>query len=190
MPLRAHDQKTLEPLAQELRAFVRTLPDYPKPGILFRDLTTLMANPRAFRQLIDHMIAPYVGRRLDAIAAIEARGFMLGGAIAHQLGTAFVPLRKPGKLPAAVHQVSYELEYGTDKLEIHQDALQPGARVLLVDDLIATGGTAEAGVRLLRRIGAEVVGASFAIDLPDLGGAARLRALKVPVTTLMTFEGH
>lgn len=190
VPHRTSDSTRSEPMAQALAGFVRTLPDYPKPGIMFRDLTTLMANPRAFRQLVDQMIAPFVGRRLDAVAAIEARGFMLGGAVAHQLGLAFIPLRKPGKLPAAVHQVSYELEYGTDRLEIHQDALEPGARVLLIDDLIATGGTAEAGVRLLRHIGAEVVGACFAIDLPELGGANRLRALKVPVTTIMAFEGH
>lgn len=169
---------------------VRTIPDYPKPGILFRDITTLLRDGPAFRAAVDALVAPYAEAGIGAVAAIEARGFILGGAVAHGLRAGFVPLRKPGKLPAAVAGVDYALEYGTDRLEMHLDALSPGERVLIVDDLIATGGTAEAAVALVRGAGAEVVGAAFVIDLPDLGGGARLRALGVPVTALVAFPGH
>ncbi|GGH08143.1 adenine phosphoribosyltransferase [Glycocaulis albus] len=174
----------------DIKAAIRTIPDYPKPGILFRDVTTLLGDARAFRAAIDAMIAPHAGAKIDKVAGIEARGFILGGAIAHQLSIGFVPIRKKGKLPFDTIGQSYELEYGTDEVEMHTDAIKPRERVLLVDDLIATGGTAEAAVKLLRRAKAQVEGASFIIDLPDLGGAGRIRAMDVPVATLVAFEGH
>jgi adenine phosphoribosyltransferase len=174
----------------DIKAAIRTIPDYPKPGILFRDVTTLLGDARAFRAAIDAMIAPHAGAKIDKVAGIEARGFILGGAIAHQLSIGFVPIRKKGKLPFDTIGQPYELEYGTDEVEMHTDAIKPGERVLLVDDLIATGGTAEAAVKLLRRAKAQVEGASFIIDLPDLGGAGRIRAMDVPVATLVAFEGH
>ena len=173
-----------------LKDTIRTIPDYPKPGIMFRDVTTLLGQPRAFRRAVDEMVQPYVGTRIDKVAGIEARGFILGGAAAHQLSAGFVPLRKKGKLPWKTMTESYELEYGVDEMEIHEDAIQPGERVLLVDDLIATGGTAEAAIKLLRRAGAEIVAAAFVIDLPELGGADRIRAMNCEVQALMAFEGH
>lgn len=173
-----------------LKAAIRAIPDYPKPGIIFRDVTTLLGDARAFRAAIDAMIAPHAGAKIDKIAGIEARGFILGGAIAHQLSIGFVPIRKKGKLPFDTLAQTYELEYGTDEVEMHTDAVSPGERVLIVDDLIATGGTAEAAIKLLRRAGAQVEGASFVIDLPELGGAERVRAMDVPVTALVAFEGH
>jgi adenine phosphoribosyltransferase len=169
---------------------IRTIPDYPKPGIMFRDITTLLGNPRAFRRAVDEMVQPYAGLKIDKVAGMEARGFILGGAVAHQLSVGFVPVRKKGKLPHTVIGEDYQLEYGTDRVEIHVDALEKGERVLLVDDLIATGGTAYAGITLLERAGASVIGCSFVIDLPELGGAAKLRAIGKPVTTLVAFEGH
>jgi adenine phosphoribosyltransferase len=174
----------------DLSQHIRTIPDYPKPGILFRDITTLLGDARAFRRTIDELVQPYAGAKIDKIAGMEARGFILGGAVAHQLSTGFVPIRKKGKLPHATLSVAYSLEYGIDEMEIHTDALIAGERVLLVDDLIATGGTAEGAVKLLRSAGAEVVAAVFVIDLPELGGAAKLKALGVPVRTLIAFEGH
>jgi adenine phosphoribosyltransferase len=174
----------------DLRASIRTIPDYPKPGILFRDVTTLMGDARAFRQAVDRLVAPYAGFKIDKVAGIEARGFILGGAMAHQVSCGFVPLRKKGKLPHKTLFTSYELEYGVDELHMHEDAVVVGEKVVLVDDLIATGGTAEAGVKLLRQAGAEVVAAVFVIDLPDLGGSDRIRAMGVPVTALMDFAGH
>ena len=173
-----------------LKDTIRTIPDYPKPGIMFRDVTTLLGQPRAFRRAVDEMVQPYAGTRIDKVAGIEARGFILGGAAAHQLSAGFVPLRKKGKLPWKTMTESYELEYGVDEMEIHEDAIQPGERVLLVDDLIATGGTAEAAIKLLRRDGAEIVAAAFVIDLPELGGADRIRAMNCEVQALMAFEGH
>ena len=173
-----------------LKDSIRSIPDYPKPGIVFRDITTLLSDPRAFRRAVDALVHPYAGGRIDQVAGIEARGFILGGAVAHQLSAGFVPVRKKGKLPHKTVSIAYTLEYGTDELEIHVDAIKPGDRVLLVDDLIATGGTATAAVNLLRRIGAEVVAACFVIDLPEIGGAQKLRDLDVPVRTLMEFEGH
>lgn len=173
-----------------LKDTIRTIPDYPKPGIMFRDVTTLIGQPRAFRRAVDEMVQPYAGTRIDKVAGIEARGFILGGAAAHQLSAGFVPLRKKGKLPWKTMTQSYELEYGVDEMEIHEDAIQPGERVLLVDDLIATGGTAEAAIKLLRRAGAEIVAAAFVIDLPELGGADRIRAMNCDVQALMAFEGH
>ncbi len=169
---------------------VRSIPDYPKKGIIFRDITTLLGNPRAFRRAVDELVQPYAGLRIDKVAGIEARGFILGGAVAHQLSVGFVPVRKKGKLPHTVIGEDYDLEYGTDRVEIHADAVAPGETVLVIDDLIATGGTALAAVKLIERAGANVVGCSFVIDLPDLGGADKLRALGKNVSTLVAFEGH
>ena len=169
---------------------IRTIPDHPKPGILFRDITTLLGDPAAFATAVDALVAPYRDVPVAKVAGIEARGFILGGAVAHRLGAGFVPVRKRGKLPHETVRIAYALEYGSDEIEVHRDAVAPGERVLLVDDLIATGGTAVAAVDLLRSIGAEVVAAAFVIDLPDLGGAARLRAMGLPVQTLVAFPGH
>jgi adenine phosphoribosyltransferase len=173
-----------------LKESIRSIPDYPKPGIVFRDITTLLSDPRAFRRAVDALVHPFAGGRIDQVAGIEARGFILGGAVAHQLSSGFVPIRKKGKLPHKTVSIAYALEYGTDEMEIHVDAIKPGDRVLLVDDLIATGGTACAAVNLLRQIGAEVVAACFVIDLPEIGGAQKLRDRDVPVRTLMEFDGH
>ena len=169
---------------------IRTIPDYPKTGILFRDITTLLADGAAFGTAVDGLAAPYADLKIDKVAGLEARGFILGGAVARQLGAGFVPLRKKGKLPHHRHSVEYELEYGVDCLEIHLDAVSTGERVLLIDDLIATGGTALAGVDLLKRCGARIVAAAFVIDLPDLHGADRLRAAGVEVRALVSFGGH
>ncbi len=169
---------------------IRTIPDHPKPGILFRDITTLLADARAFRQSVDALTAPFAGLTVDKVAGIEARGFILGGAVAHQLGAGFVPLRKKGKLPHRTRAVEYALEYGVDALEIHLDGVHPGESVLIVDDLIATGGTALAAVDLIRQGEGRIIGAAFVIDLPDLGGTARLRAAGVAVSTLVSFGGH
>jgi adenine phosphoribosyltransferase len=177
-------------LENDLKAAIRTIPDYPKPGIMFRDITTLLGSARAFRRAVDELVQPWAGLKIDKIAGIEARGFIIGGAIAHQLSAGFIPIRKKGKLPHKSVRVAYSLEYGIDEMEMHEDAVTKGERVILVDDLIATGGTAEGAVKLLRQMGAEVVAAVFMVDLPDLGGAAKLRALDVPVRTLVTFEGH
>ena len=177
-------------LETDLKAAIRTIPDYPKPGILFRDITTLLGNARAFRRAVDELVQPWAGSKIDKIAGIEARGFILGGAVAHQLSAGFVPIRKKGKLPHTTVRIAYSLEYGLDEMEMHADAIERGERIILIDDLIATGGTAEGAVKLLRQIGAEVIAACFIVDLPDLGGAAKLRAMDVPVRTLMTFEGH
>jgi adenine phosphoribosyltransferase len=174
----------------DLKKSIRTIPDYPKPGVMFRDITTLLGDARAFRRAVDELVQPFAGSKIDKVAGIEARGFILGGAVAHQVSAGFVPIRKKGKLPHKRVSVTYALEYGTDEIEIHADALVKGERVVLVDDLIATGGTAEAAVKLLRQLGADVLAACFVIDLPDLGGAARLRKLDVPVRTLVSFEGH
>lgn len=173
-----------------LADLIRTIPDYPKPGILFRDITTLLGDAGGFREAVDGLVAPYAKGGVAKVAGIEARGFILGGAVAHGLSAGFVPIRKKGKLPAKAIGVEYALEYGVDVIEMHADAAAPGERVLLVDDLIATGGTALAALDLLRQAGAEVIGAAFVIDLPDLGGAARLAAAGVPVTRLVSFPGH
>jgi adenine phosphoribosyltransferase len=169
---------------------IRTIPDYPKPGIMFRDITTLLGNARAFRTVVDQLVQPYAGIRIDKVAGIEARGFILGGAVAHQLSVGFVPVRKKGKLPAKTVRQDYELEYGTDTMEMHVDALQPGDQVLIVDDLIATGGTAIAAVKLVEQLKAKPIGASFVVDLPELGGMEKLRALGLRVEALCAFEGH
>ncbi len=177
-------------LDDSLRAAIRTIPDYPRPGILFRDITTLRGNARAFRRAVDELVHPWAGSKIDKIAGMEARGFILGGAVAHQLSAGFVPIRKKGKLPHETVRVAYSLEYGLDEMEMHRDAVAPGEKVILVDDLIATGGTAEGAVKLIGQMGAEIVSACFVIDLPDLGGRARLEALGIPVRTLVSFEGH
>lgn len=169
---------------------IRTIPDYPKKGIMFRDITTLLGDARAFRRSVDELVHPFAGAKVDKVAGIEARGFILGGAVAHQLSAGFVPIRKKGKLPHATVSVAYSLEYGVDAMEMHKDAVLRGERVILVDDLIATGGTAEGAVKLLGQLGAEVVAACFIIDLPELGGADKIRKLGVPVRTLVQFEGH
>jgi adenine phosphoribosyltransferase len=174
----------------DLRAAIRSIPDYPKPGIMFRDITTLLGNARTFRRAVDELVQPWAGMKIDKVAGIEARGFILGGAVAHQVSAGFVPIRKKGKLPHTTVRIAYSLEYGIDEMEMHKDAVEPGERVILVDDLIATGGTAEGAVKLLRQMGANVLAACFIVDLPDLGGAAKLRKLDVPVRTLISFEGH
>lgn len=174
----------------DLKDVIRTIPDYPKPGIQFRDVTTLLGHPRAFRQAVDELVQPYAGQKIDKVAGIEARGFILGGAVAHQLSAGFIPLRKKGKLPHEVITESYELEYGVDSMEMHRDAVEPGERVLLVDDLIATGGTALAACKLLRKAGAEIVGAAFIISLPDLKGDTRLAEQGVDPSYLTSFGGH
>ena len=174
----------------DLRSSIRTIPDYPKPGIMFRDITTLLGNARAFRRAVDELVQPWAGSKIDKVAGIEARGFILGGAVAHQVSAGFVPIRKKGKLPHQTVRMAYLLEYGSDEMEMHVDAVQQGDRVVLVDDLIATGGTAEGAVKLLRQLGATVLAACFVIDLPELGGADKLRKLDVPVRTLVAFAGH
>src|SRR5215475_2134970 len=174
----------------DLKAAIRTIPDYPKPGIMFRDITTLLGNARAFRRAVDEMVQPWAGSKIDKVAGVEARGFILGGAVAHQLSAGFVPIRKKGKLPHHTVSIPYSLEYGLDHMEMHEDAVAKGERVILVDDLIATGGTAEGAVKLLRQMGADVLAACFVIDLPDLGGAEKLRKMDVPVRTLISFDGH
>ncbi|MEL7298916.1 MAG: adenine phosphoribosyltransferase [Pseudomonadota bacterium] len=172
-----------------VKDYIRTIPDFPHEGIMFRDVTTLFADARGFRMAIDQLLHPYAGAEIDKVVGLEARGFILGGAIAHQLSVGFVPVRKKGKLPGATIEQSYTLEYGEAVMELHDDALEAGERVLLVDDLLATGGTAEAGIKLLERLGAQVIGCAFVIDLPELGGRKKLEALGMDVHALTEFEG-
>jgi adenine phosphoribosyltransferase len=173
-----------------LRSAIRCIPDYPKPGILFRDITTLLGNASMFELAVAELSRPWVQRQVGHVAGIEARGFILGGAVAQRVGAGFIPIRKKGKLPHETVRVAYSLEYGLDEMEMHRDAIAAGEQVLLIDDLIATGGTAEAAVKLLRSLGAEILAACFVIDLPELGGARRLQALGVNVHSLVAFEGH
>lgn len=177
-------------LQETLLASIRTIEDYPKPGIMFRDITTLLGDARAFRRSIDELVHPYAGTKIDQVAGVEARGFILGGAMSHQLSAGFIPIRKKGKLPYDKVSIAYSLEYGVDEMEMHKDAIKPGEKVILVDDLIATGGTAEGAVKLLQQMGADVVAACFVIDLPDLGGRKKIEDLGVPVRTLIEFAGH
>jgi len=174
----------------ELKDLIRTIPDYPKPGITFRDVTTLLRDAEGFERTVIAMARPFRTQHVDAVAGIEARGFILGGAIADRLGCGFVPIRKKGKLPWRTIGQEYTLEYGVDAIEIHEDAIKAGERILLVDDLIATGGTAEAAVKLIRRSGGTVIGATFVIDLPEIGGMAKLTAHGIPGHAVMAFEGH
>ncbi|MBX2823868.1 MAG: adenine phosphoribosyltransferase [Gammaproteobacteria bacterium] len=170
--------------------YIRSIPDFPQEGIIFRDVTTLFGDPRGFRMAIDLLLHPYAGQRIDKVAALEARGFILGGAIAHQLSVGFVPIRKKGKLPWKTLNEEYTLEYGDAIMEVHEDAVLPGEQVLIVDDLIATGGTCAAGIKLIRRMQGNIVGCAFVVDLPELGGRKHLESLDVNVHTLCEFEGH
>lgn len=173
-----------------VKDYIRSIVDFPVEGIVFRDVTTLFADARGFRMAVDQLLSPYAGVPIDKVVGLEARGFILGGAVAHQLTTGFVPIRKKVKLPGTVISQAYQLEYGEAVMEIHDDALKPGERVLIVDDLLATGGTAQAAIDLCRRLGAEVVGAAFVIDLPELGGRAVVEAAGVEVHALTEFDGH
>ena len=177
-------------LGTDLKAAIRSIPDYPRPGIIFRDITTLLGDARAFRRAVEELVNPIAGGRIDKVAGIEARGVNVGGAVAHQLSAGFVPIRQKGKHAHAAVGIAYSLEYGVDEMEIHTDAIGQDERVILIDDLIATGGTAIAATNLLRQIGVNIVAACFIIDLPDIGGARKLRDLDVDVRTLMSFEGH
>ena len=172
-----------------VKDYIRSIYDFPHEGIIFRDVTTLFADARGFRMAVDQILHAYAGEKIDKVVGLEARGFILGGAVAHQLSTGFVPIRKKGKLPGPVISEAYALEYGEAVMEIHDDALKQGERVLIVDDLLATGGTAEAGIKLCRRLGADVIGCAFVIDLPELGGRARLEAMGMPVHALCEFDG-
>ncbi len=173
----------------DLKTMIRAIPDYPKPGIVFRDITTLIADRKGLRASVDELIWPFLSGDIDYVAGIEARGFILGGAVAHELGLGFVPIRKKGKLPWRTIGKEYSLEYGVDTIEIHADAISKGDKVLLIDDLIATGGTADAAIDLIRESGGEMVAAAFVVDLPDLGGSRKLKDRGVRVHTLVEFEG-
>ena len=174
---------------KSVKDYIRTIVDFPHEGIMFRDVTTLFADPRGFRMAIDQMLHPYAGMQIDKVVGLEARGFILGGAIAHQLTVGFVPIRKKGKLPGAVISEAYTLEYGEAVMEIHDDAIKAGERILVVDDLLATGGTAAAGIKLIERLGGEIVSTSFIIDLPELGGRKVLEDMGMDVHVLCEFEG-
>lgn len=172
-----------------VKDYIRTIVDFPHEGIMFRDVTTLFADARGFRMCVDQLLHPYAGEEIDKVVGLEARGFIIGGAIAHQLSVGFVPIRKKGKLPGATISEDYQLEYGEAVMEIHDDAIQPGEKVLVVDDLLATGGTAGAGIKLLERLGAEIVGCAFIVDLPELGGRKLVESLGMDVHVLCEFEG-
>ncbi len=173
-----------------VRDYIRTIPDFPHEGIMFRDVTTLFADPRGFRIAVDQLLHPFAGQRIDKVVGLEARGFILGGAVAHQLSVGFVPIRKKGKLPGKTLSEDYVLEYAQATIEVHDDAIEPGEKVLLVDDLLATGGTAEAGVKLIERLGGEIIGCAFVVDLPELGGRTKLTSLGLPLHWLCEFEGE
>jgi adenine phosphoribosyltransferase len=176
--------------ADYIRSHIRTVPDWPAPGVQFRDITPLLADPRVFRVLIDQFVHRYFDARPDAIAGLDARGFIIGAVVAYELNLGFVPIRKKGKLPFTTVEETYELEYGSATVEMHTDAVQPGDRVVLIDDLIATGGTMMAGRRLLERLGAQVIEGAAIVDLPELGGSARLRESGLDIFTLVAFDGH
>jgi adenine phosphoribosyltransferase len=177
-------------MAVAIEKLIRTIPDYPKPGILFRDITTLLGDSQGLRAAVDRLAAPYLAAGIDKVAGIEARGFILGGAVALALDAGFVPVRKKGKLPWETIGQDYALEYGTDRVEMHTDAVARGEKVLVVDDLIATGGTVEATIRVIEQAGGAVVACAFVIDLPDLGGRRRIEALGHEVSALCAFEGE
>jgi len=181
-----------EPIADFLRRHIRTVPDWPAPGVMFRDITPLLQDAAVFRVLIDAFVTRYrdAAVRPEVVAGLDARGFILGAVVAYQLGLGFVPIRKKGKLPFTTVQETYELEYGSATVELHTDAVQPGQRVLLIDDLIATGGTMMAGKRLLESLGAQVVEGAAIVDLPELGGSRMLQAAGLPLFTLVGFDGH
>ena len=172
-----------------VKDYIRTIPDFPHEGIMFRDVTTLFSDPRGLRLAIDQLLEPYVGQKIDKVIGLEARGLILGGAVAHQLGVGFVPVRKKGKLPGKTLSQDYKLEYGEATVEIHEDALEAGERVLIVDDLLATGGTAVAGIKLVEQLGAQVVSCAFVVDLPELGGRKVLTDMGLDVHTICDFEG-
>jgi len=173
-----------------VKDYIRTIPDFPHAGIMFRDVTTLFDDSDGFKLAIKQLVAPYLGQKIDKVAGLEARGFILGGAVAYHLGCGFVPIRKQGKLPGSVISQEYTLEYGQAVLELHEDAIEAGETVLVVDDLLATGGTAEAGVKLIERLGGDVTACAFVIDLPELGGSKKLQAMGLPLHSLCSFEGH
>lgn len=173
----------------QVKDYIRTIPDFPHDGIMFRDVTTLFLDRRGFRLAVDQLLHAFVGQEIDKVAGLEARGFILGGAIAHQLSVGFVPIRKAGKLPGKTVSQDYKLEYGEATMELHDDSIEPGERLLLVDDLLATGGTAEAGIKLIERLGGDVIGCGFVIDLPDLGGRRKLEAMGQKVHALCDFDG-
>jgi adenine phosphoribosyltransferase len=179
-------------IGEYLRHHIRTVPDWPAPGVQFRDITPLLQNPKVFRVLIDAFVHRYMdpGMRPDVVAGLDARGFILGSVVAYELGLGFVPIRKKGKLPFDTVQETYELEYGSATVELHTDAVQPGNRVLLIDDLIATGGTMMAGKKLIEKLGATVTEGAAIVDLPELGGSAAIRAAGLPLFTLVDFAGH
>jgi len=173
-----------------IRSHIRTVPDWPSPGVMFRDITPLLANPRVFRVLIDQFVHRYFDVRPNVIAGLDARGFIIGSVVAYELNVGFVPIRKKGKLPFTTVEETYELEYGSATVELHTDAVKPGDRVVLIDDLIATGGTMMAGRRLLERLGASVIEGAAIVDLPELGGSVRLRESGLQLFTLVDFAGH
>jgi adenine phosphoribosyltransferase len=174
----------------DLKSLVRTIPDYPKPGIMFRDVTTLLKDAVGFKSCIERLAEPFRTAGIEAVVGIEARGFILGGAVADRLGTGFIPFRKKGKLPWNTVGQDYHLEYGTDSIEVHEDGISQGERILIIDDLIATGGTAEAACKLIERVGGVTVGAAFVIDLPELGGMTKITERGVPCHALLAYEGH
>lgn len=176
-------------MPKTVKDHIRTIAGFPHAGIQFRDVTTLFADPRGFRMAIDQLLHPYAGTRIDKVVGLEARGFILGGAVAHQLSCGFVPIRKKGKLPGQTIAQAYRLEYGEAIVELHDDAIRAGEKVLLVDDLLATGGTAEAGIKLVERLGGAIVGCAFVVDLPDLGGRRKLEAMGMAVHALCAFDG-
>ena len=174
-------------MQEYVQSKIRAIVDFPKKGIIFRDITTAVKDPQAMRYMIDYLTEVYKDKRIDYVAGIESRGFIFGAALAYKLGAGFVVIRKPGKLPADTISQEYELEYGTDKIEMHADAVEAGKKVLVVDDLLATGGTVDAAVKLLKKVGADVVGAAFIIELSDLGGREKLK--DIDVVSMVQFEG-
>ena len=178
------------PRNKTVKDYIRTIPNFPREGIMFRDVSTLFGDARGFRIAIDQLLHPYAGERIEKVVGLEARGFILGGAIAHQLSVGFVPIRKKGKLPGKTLEQAYALEYGEAVMEVHDDAIQPGEKILLIDDLLATGGTAEAGIKLIERLGGVVLSCAFVVDLPEIGGRAKLEEMGMDVHILCDFEGE